>query len=325
MRTEFLSPPKANAPLRLPTLSRLPPLTALRAFVVAARHASFSRAADELHVSTAAIGQQVRILETHLGQPLFSRQRGELALTDAGAALYPGMAEAFETMVGSLSDLLRSGSRPRLSILACPSFAARWLGPRLGRISDALGDVELSIETLDEGPLDRLQLDDADCAIVASGERIADFVYEPLFDDAVLAVCAPEFAARHRLTGHPERLRDLSGEILRGSGSDGAFEWANWLRSCGIHIRLAKLGPRFSHQPVLIEAALAGHGIALVRQSLVSEELKNGRLVSPIGSPQPTACRYHLLASQERRRQPEIVSLIALLRDDVPSLNAAAA
>ena len=76
MRTEFIPPSVARAAFRLPTLSRLPPLTALRAFVVAARHASFSRAAEELHVSTAAIGQQVRILETHLGQTLFSRQRG---------------------------------------------------------------------------------------------------------------------------------------------------------------------------------------------------------------------------------------------------------
>ncbi|MDR6587187.1 DNA-binding transcriptional LysR family regulator [Agrobacterium tumefaciens] len=101
MRTEFVAPAGSRTAFRLPTLSRLPPLTALRAFVVAARHASFSRAAEELHVSTAAIGQQVRILETHLGQPLFSRQRGELLLTDAGSALYPGLADAFETMTAA--------------------------------------------------------------------------------------------------------------------------------------------------------------------------------------------------------------------------------
>ncbi|TGT78855.1 LysR family transcriptional regulator, partial [Mesorhizobium sp. M8A.F.Ca.ET.161.01.1.1] len=102
-----------------------------------------------LHVSTAAIGQQVRILETHLGQPLFSRQRGELVLTDAGSALYPGLADAFETMIGSLSDLMVSNARPQLKVLAEGCFAARWLAPRLGSIVPALGDVELSIESIE--------------------------------------------------------------------------------------------------------------------------------------------------------------------------------
>lgn len=188
MRTEFAAPAGSRAAFRLPTLSRLPPLTALRAFVVAARHASFSRAAEELHVSTAAIGQQVRILETHLGQPLFSRQRGELLLTDAGNALYPGLADAFETMIGSLSDLMVSNARPQLKVLAEGCFAARWLAPRLGSIVPALGDVELSIESLESETIDLTHFD-ADCAIVATHAQIPGFIHEPLFADTVSAVC----------------------------------------------------------------------------------------------------------------------------------------
>lgn len=324
MVTELVSSQKGRLAPRLPTLSRLPPLTALRAFVVAARHASFSRAADELHVSTTAIGQQVRILETHLGQPLFSRQRGELMLTEAGAALYPGLADAFETMIGSLSDLLRSGSKPRLNILACSSFAARCLVPRLGRISSALGDVELSIETTESGSLDLELLNDADCAILATDERIAGFTYEPLFDDAVIAICSPDFLKRHQLSSQPERLRSLSAAMMRGSGSHPSFEWSGWLRANGTHIRVPPSGPRFTNVSVLIEAAIAGNGLALVRQSLVADELRTGRLVSPFGAPQTTISRYHLIASHERRRQPEITSLIAMLREDVASLGAAA-
>ncbi|WP_234840058.1 LysR family transcriptional regulator [Sinorhizobium meliloti] len=114
--------PKPHA-RRLPTLSRLPPLTALRAFVVAARHQSFARAADELHVTTAAVGQQVRILETHLGETLFSRNRGELSMTEAGAALYPGLAQEFEAMIESLGTLARPDVRPAIRLAADSSFA----------------------------------------------------------------------------------------------------------------------------------------------------------------------------------------------------------
>ncbi|WCK79127.1 LysR substrate-binding domain-containing protein [Agrobacterium fabrum] len=323
MRTEFIPPSVTRAAFRLPTLSRLPPLTALRAFVVAARHSSFSRAAEELHVSTAAIGQQVRILETHLGQPLFSRQRGELVLTDAGSTLYPGLADAFETMIGSLSDLMASGSRRQVKVLAEGCFAARWLAPRLGRIVPALGDVDISIESLEGDAIDLTQFD-ADCAIVATHGQIPGFIHEPLFADTVSAVCTPDFAARHQLCGEPERLRDISFAMLRGNGADAAFEWANWLRACRIPLRLSATGPRFSRQTALIEAILSGHGIGLARHSLISDELKSGRLIAAFGTPQPTASLYHLLTSPDRRRLPEIASLLALLREDIRSLEAAA-
>ncbi|WP_216332905.1 LysR substrate-binding domain-containing protein [Rhizobium sp. X9] len=323
MRTEFIPPSVARAAFRLPTLSRLPPLTALRAFVVAARHASFSRAAEELHVSTAAIGQQVRILETHLGQPLFSRQRGELVLTEAGSTLYPGLADAFETMIGSLSDLMVSGGRRQVKVLAEGCFAARWLAPRLGNIVPALGDVDISIESMEGNAIDLTHFD-ADCAIVATQGQIPGFIQEPLFADTVSAVCTPDFADRHRLYGESERLRDLSFAMLRGNGTDAAFEWSNWLRACRIPLRLSATGPRFSRQGALIEAILSGHGIGLARHSLISDELKTGRLIAPFGAPQPTASRYHLLTSPDRRRLPEIASLLALLREDIRSLEAAA-
>ncbi|WP_421399896.1 LysR substrate-binding domain-containing protein [Agrobacterium fabrum] len=323
MRTEFIPPSVARAAFRLPTLSRLPPLTALRAFVVAARHASFSRAAEELHVSTAAIGQQVRILETHLGQTLFSRQRGELVLTEAGSTLYPGLADAFETMIGSLSDLMASGGRRQVKVVAEGCFAARWLAPRLGTIVPALGDVDISIESLEGDTIDLTHFD-ADCAIVATHGQIPGFIHEPLFADTVSAVCTPDFATRHQLCGEPERLRDISFAMLRGNGTDAAFEWANWLRACRIPLRLSAAGPRFSRQTALIEALLSSHSIGLARHSLISEELRSGRLIAPFGVPQPTASRYHLLTSPDRRRLPEIASLLALLREDTRSLEAAA-
>lgn len=305
---------------RLPTLSRLPPLTALRAFVAAARHESFSRAAEELHVSTAAIGQQVRILEAHLGQTLFSRQRGELALTDAGAALYPGLSDAFESMIESLSGLIRVSARPSLDLLVDAAFVARILAPRLGQLRQGLSDVDLTISTRECGHFDPGRFD-ADVAILPLLGPVAGFICEPLFNDAVVAVCTPQFALRYGLENAPARLRDTSVETLGDSGEDPAFDWANWLRACGLAIRPAKTAFRLSQQTALIETALAGHGIALVRQSLVTEDLANGRLICPFGSPQPTRSRYYLLVSPERRRQPEIAFLLAFLRSaDFPKM-----
>ncbi|MGO4560262.1 LysR substrate-binding domain-containing protein [Mesorhizobium sp. 2RAF21] len=308
---------------RPPKLSRLPPLTALRAFVVTARHASFARAAEELHVSATAIGQQVRILETHLGRPLFNRVRGELILTEAGAALYPGLADAFNSMIESISGLIQAGTRPALKLVADSSFAARLLAPQLGRLRRGLADVDLSIATIDSGRFEAHRFD-ADCAIIAISEPIAGFLCEPLFDDYAIAVCTPDFADRHQLIGAPGRLRDPSLETLGQASDDPAFQWANWLRACGFTIRSKHAGIRFSNQPALIEATLAGHGISLLRRSLILEELSKGRLLTPFGSPQPTRNRYHLVTTAERRRQPDIAFLSTLFRDHgLPSVAAA--
>ena len=308
---------------RLPTLSRLPPLTALRAFVVTARHASFARAAEELNVSTTAIGQQVRILETHFGRPLFNRLRGELILTEAGAALYPGLADAFESMIESISGLIRVEARPTLKLVADSSFAVRLLAPQLGRMRQGLIHVDLSIATIDSGRFEAHRFD-ADCAIIAISEPIAGLVCEPLFDDYAIAVCTPDFADRHQLIDTPGRLRDPSLETLRDAGDDPAFSWTNWLRACGFTIRPANSGLRFSNQPGLIEATLAGHGIALLRRSLILDELSKGRLLAPFGHPQPTRSRYHLVTTAEWRHRPEIAFLSTLFRDHgVPGVAAA--
>ncbi|MGF9567223.1 LysR substrate-binding domain-containing protein [Neorhizobium sp. BT27B] len=318
--TDLLAAARGRQRLRLPTLSRLPPLTALRAFVAAARHESFSRAAEELHVSTAAIGQQVRILETHVGQTLFSRQRGELALTDAGAALYPGLADAFESMIDSLSGLILCSARPSLDLLVDSAFLARVLAPRLGHLRGGLADVDMTISTRDCGKFDPGRFD-ADVAILPLLEPVPGFICEPLFSDAVVAVCTPQFAERHGLENAPERLRDSSIEILADGGNDPAFDWSHWLRACGFAIRSSRAAFRLSQQTALIETTLAGHGIALVRQSLVIEELASGRLTCPFGSPQPTRSRYHLITSPERRRQPEMAFLLAFLRGtDTPNM-----
>lgn len=296
---------------QLPTLSRLPPLTALRAFVVTARHASFARAAEELHVSATAVGQQVRVLEIHFGRPLFTRLRGELVLTEAGAALYPGLADAFETMIESVAGLIGFKDRPVFDLVVDTAFAARLLAPQLGRLRQGLQGADLSITTLDSGEFEARRFD-AHCAIFTLSEPIAGFDCQPLFDDHVIAACTKDYADRQHLFDLPARRRSAPLETLWGAGSDPSFDWSNWLRACGLPVRLATEGIRFSNQSLLIEATLAGQGISLLRRSLVVEELTSGRLVMPFGSPQPARSRYHIVTVPERRRNPDIALLSAL-------------
>ncbi|MBP2548951.1 LysR family glycine cleavage system transcriptional activator [Neorhizobium galegae] len=297
----------------LPGLSRLPPLTALRAFVVTARYASFSKAAEDLHVTTAAIGQQIRLLETHLGEVLFSRNRGELVLTPAGASLYPGLSAAFESIVDSLGALYAQGRRTTLRLMVDDAFASRWLAPRLHLLNEGIGDTDLVIERSISGEADLARLE-ADCAILPLSYPLAGHHCELLLPDSILPVCTPAFAARHELQEGAHRLRDVP--VIYDAQAEPELDWPRWLRACGFPVRLSGKGPRLTSIPALIETVLAGSGIALARHSLVSAELQTGRLVSPLGRAIPVSSPYYLIASDDRRRLPQVEALFALLHQE---------
>lgn len=302
----------------LPGLSRLPPLTALRAFVVTARYASFSKAAEELHVTTAAIGQQIRLLETHLGEVLFSRNRGELVLTPAGASLYPGLSAAFETIIDSLGALYAQGRRTTLRLLVDDAFASRWLAPRLRLLDESVGDTDLVIERSIAGEMDLARLN-ADCAILPLAYPLAGHHCEVLMHDSVLPVCTPDFAARYQLHEGVHRLRDAS--IIYDAQADTEFDWPRWLRACGYPLRLSGKGLRLTSVTTLIETILSGNGIGLVRHSLVTNELAAGRLISPFGKPVTVSAPYYLIATADRRRLPQINALFTLLQREAKAIS----
>lgn len=302
---------------QLPGLSRLPPLTSLRAFVVTARHASFSRAAEELHVTTAAIGQQIRLLETHLGEVLFSRNRGELVLTPAGTSLYPGLSAAFESIIDSLGALYANGRRTTLRLLVDDAFASRWLAPRLRLLDDAVGETDLVIERSIAGEADLSRME-ADCAILPLSYPLAGHHCELLLEDAVLPVCTPDFASRHHLQDGAYRLREVP--VIYDAQAEPELDWPRWLRACGLPVRLSGKGLRLTSIPTLIETVLAGNGIALARRSLVAADLQSERLISPFGRPVNLSSSFYLIATADRRRLPQVEALFKLLQQEAKAL-----
>lgn len=274
-----------------PTLARLPPLTSLRAFVAAARHLSFTQAADELHVTSAAIGQQIRLLEDHFGQPLFHRNRGKLQLTEAGLALMPGLTSAFEAVVESVARLSGYEDDAPLKVSVPPSFAGRWLLPRLDALKRAAPDLEIVVDA-SAHHVD-LATDEVDCVVRYGTGAFPGLVVERLFSEAVAPVCSPEFANRHALHRGPDMLRGVP--VIHDDGPErdpSCPDWTSWLRSAGLPTQLVSSGLRLNQSSLVLDAAIAGQGIALGKLRLAEADLDAGRLVQPFGPPQRVEFSY---------------------------------
>lgn len=287
-----------------PSLSRLP-LTALRAFVVAARHLSFSRAAAELHVTPAAVSQQIRQLEEMLARPLFRREGKQLLLTDAAQACLPGLTEGFERLVEALGVLQDAGERRVLTVSVAPSFAAKWLLPRIDAFGDAhpLIDLRLSAVT----SLVDFAAEDVDCAIRYGGGHYPGLLVEKLFSESVLPVAAPDLLARE---GTPERPADLARfTLLHDAGPDrdaSCPDWSMWLKAAGVKGIDARRGPHFDQSSLVLEAAALGRGVALAKARLAEGDLRSGRLVRLFGVSRPIGFAYYFVCPPSRLDLPRV-------------------
>jgi LysR family glycine cleavage system transcriptional activator len=296
--------------------SRLPPLHALRAFEAAARHLSFKKAAEELHVTPAAVSQQIKALEAHLGVALFRRLTRALELTDAGQAMLPKLQEGFDSLAAAVERTRRHAGGGVLSVCAPPSFAARWLMPRLQVFTTAHADIELRLAT------SQAMIDNKDAA-GAGGEpaglredghaleirfgrgRYGRLHTERLFGVAFVAVCSPRLRAGKRPLVRPE---DLRHHVLIHDDTipdlDERPTWAEWLRKAGVTTVDAGAGPHFSNSGLAIEAAIDGLGVALAPRPLVSADVAEGRLVLPFDIAVPSRYAYWLVCPQTALARP---------------------
>lgn len=304
---------------KLPTLARMPPLTSLRAFVVAARYLSFTRAAEELHVSSAAIGQQVRLLEEHLGQQLFVRSNRQMTLTTAGKALEPGLTDAFEAMLKSIARLSGGDEKATIRISVPPSFATKWLIPRLEGFRQAVPGVEIEVKATSE--IADVERDETDCAIRFGRGAYPGLFVVTLFPEAVVPVCSPDFADDYDLG---PRTRSLQGlPLLHEEGPEYDPDhsgWSSWLRSQGIPVRYSERGLKLNLSSMVLDAAVAGQGLALAKLRLAEADLRAGRLVAPLGKPQQLELAYHFVAAAHKARQPRIELLLDWLRRESAEL-----
>lgn len=290
---------------------RLPPLRSLRAFEAAARHLSFARAADELHVTPAAISQQVKILEQFLGVALF-RRGAQLSLTEAAAGALPLVSDSFDLMERAVERLRQGRDGGPLVVSASPSFAARWLIPRMARFQERHPEIDLrlsaSIRLVD------FDTEDVDIAIRYGGGRYPGLHVERLKAEEVVPVANPTLAARLK---QPADLLEVG--LLHNASLDWDTTyptWASWLANAGVTVPPDLPVRRFDDYNLVLQAVLAGLGVALVWRTLVADELADGRVIALFPA-QPLVNAYHLVCPSKHLDNPKVAAFRAWVREEV--------
>ena len=260
-------------------VASLPPLNALRAFEAVARLGSLKRAADELHVTHGAISRQLANLEQTLGVALLEKEGRGVKLTDAGARLGAVASEAFERVAALCAELQHQAAEAPF-VLGCPgSLLARWLIPRLDRLQRELPELRLQLSA-SEGELDPRRADLDATLWFAEPPWPADVAVFELAVERIGPVLSPHHPrAVQLITAAPVALL---GEALLHTASRPQA-WPTWLRSQGLAPGQLRLGQGFEHLYYLLEAALAGLGVAIAPQQLVADDLATGRLLAPWG------------------------------------------
>jgi LysR family transcriptional regulator, glycine cleavage system transcriptional activator len=259
---------------------RLPPLNAVRAFEAAARRGGFQAAGTELNVSANAVGRLVKVLEDYLGIALFRRLPRGVALTEAGRSYLNRVKALLDQLAEATTDLQQLENSKVLTVSAMPSFVARWLVPRLGRLTGRHPD--LDVRLLASVPPADFRREEVDVAI-----RLGPGIYEGLRSDLLMReefypVCSPVLLSRKP---HLRVPSELARHVLLHDEWEhripDQLDWARWLAAIGVTGVDAKRGLRFSFSHMTLQAAAAGQGVALASSALIADDLSTGRLVRP--------------------------------------------
>ncbi len=288
-------------------MKNLPPLNSLRVFEAVARNLSFSKAADELNVTPGAVSQQIKALEEFLGSPIIRRQKRGLLLTDEAQASLPLLREAFDKL-SEVGDILsRRADSGRLSISVAPSLASKWLVPRLNKFAEAHPDIEVWLSA-DMDIVD-FAVDDVDMTIRYGAGQYEGVHVEHLMSETIVPVCSPQLL----IGDHPLRdPDDLDHHTLLHDGSpdkdDSCPDWAMWLKAAGIRGVDAGRGPTFNQSSLVIEAAVAGKGVALAKAALALADLEAARLVIPFDLTTPTDFAYYIVHPKSKSKNKSVLA-----------------
>jgi len=266
---------------------RLPPLNTLPSFEAAARQLSFSKAADELHVTHGAVSRAVRHLEEHLGVRLFVRATRSVRLTAIGSAYANEVREMLARLAAATVTARGPQASGALNVSTLDSFAAKWLVPRLFRFRRAHGDIDVRLSTSEK--LADFVTDDIDIAIRYGRGQYPGLEVELLLEEDVFPACSPAF-----LDGpHPLRTpADLVHHTL--IHDDFHIDWTMWLTTAGVEGIDAHRGPAYHSSEHAVQAAVLGEGVVLARSALVADDLAAGRLVRPFEFHLPAGLAYYV-------------------------------
>ena len=288
-------------------VKKLYPLNSLRAFESSARQLSFVKAAEELHVTPAAVSHQVKKLEEYLGLQLFRRLSRGLLLTESGQVLLSELREVFLRLDEAMERVLESETRGALTISVAPMFTVKWLVPRLQRF-DALHphiDVRMSssLSVID------FQRDAFDAAIRLGRGQYPGLTAVKLFDETVTPMCSPRLLQGSHALRSPDDLQRL---VLLHDDSMGfdpaAPNWDRWLEAAGATRVDTSRGPRFSQPDHALQAAIDGAGVVLGWQYLAADDLVAGRLVQPFSLVLPLGSAFYLVYPKAYADRPKLVS-----------------
>jgi LysR family glycine cleavage system transcriptional activator len=281
---------------------KLPPLNALRAFEAAARHLSFTAAASELHVTQAAISHQIRMLEERLGLTLFRRSGRGVLLTDTAQAYLPEVSAAFDRLAAATHRLKAQDASGVLSATVLPSFAAKWLLPRLGRLRLAHPEIDLRISSSPD--LVDLSRGEFDFGIRAGSGDYPGMRSDFISKEGFFPVCSPALlaGAAHPLRA-PSDLRHFT--LLHTEPRD---LWRIWFSLVGVTDIDSTRGPGFSDSSMVIWAAIEGQGVAVASAALTAGDLAAGRLVRLFDQSVPATYSYWLVCPEATADRPKIAA-----------------
>lgn len=294
---------------------RLAHLNALRAFEATARLGSFVAAAAELAVTPAAVGQQVRSLEDYFGVALFERRGKALVLTQAARGVLPDVQDAFDRLASASNRLRDARLGSVLTVSMPPSFAAKWLIPRLERFRVAQPEVDLRLDTTDR--LVDLPREGVALAIRYGTGRYPGLTSVPLLSEAVFPVCSPLLLTRVRKVRRADDLRHFKLIHDTTLEAHASFPtWATWLKSAGARGVDPRRGLRIGSSIMALQAAIDGQGIALGRSVIAANDLAEGRLVRPLAAAFPTNYAYYLVQPRDTALAAPANAFAAWLRQE---------
>lgn len=272
---------------------RLPPLNSLKVFEAAARHLSFTRAAEELFVTQAAVSHQIKALEEFLGLKLFRRRNRSLLLTEEGQSYFLDIKDIFSSLAEATDKVLERSAKGALTISLPPSFAIQWLVPRLADFNAQEPDIDVRIKAvdLDEGSL----TDDVDVAIYYGRGNWPGLRADKLYQECLIPVCSPQL-----LTGSKplETIGDLKLHTLLHDTS--RKDWKSYVRKHEVEGVNVNQGPIFSHSAMVLQAAAHGQGVALGNNVLAQPELDAGRLICPFDEMLVSKNAFYLVCSEKQ-------------------------
>lgn len=300
---------------------RLSHLNAWCAFEASARLGGFSAAAAEMGVTAAAVGQQVRMLEHYLGIALFERQGKKLLPSEAARAVLPDMRAAFDTLAQASEKLRDARGGQLVTLTLPPSFAAKWLMPRLEDFRMANPEIDLRLDTTDR--VVDLARDGIELGIRYGQGHYPGLTVEKLIDEHVFPVCSPALLSRMRAIDQPDslgRFKLIHDTTLQGM--PGFPTWSTWLKAAGARGVDARPGLRINSSIMASQAAMDGQGVALGRSVIVADDCAQGRLVCPVPFSLPSGASYFLVSVAERKLSGAAQTFVEWFRSAVAEFRA---